>query len=94
MASESTCWPAMASERAEENRAFVRSRLQEKQPEFAAMLELIARELLAEQFMMAGLAPVAAVAGAVDRLGGLDAVIGARAVAADDGRPAQAGLYR
>jgi hypothetical protein len=82
MASESTCCPAIASERAQENRAFVRSRLQNKQPEFAAMLELIARDVLAEQFTMAGLALVAE---AVDRLGGLGAVIGAAS---------QAGLYR
>jgi hypothetical protein len=58
MASKSTYWPAIASERARESRAFVRSLLQKKQPEFAAVLELIARELLAEQFTMAGLAPV------------------------------------
>jgi hypothetical protein len=35
----------------------VRDLLKKNQPEFAATLELIARELLAGQFAMAGMAP-------------------------------------
>jgi hypothetical protein len=58
MASERTHWPAIVSRRAQENRAYVRNRLKKTQPEFVAMLELIALDLLAEDFTMAGLAPV------------------------------------
>jgi hypothetical protein len=58
MASGRTYWPAIVSERAQENRAYVRNRLKKKQPEFAAMLELIALDLLAEDFTMAGVAAV------------------------------------
>lgn len=57
MAGESTYWPATASERAQENSAFVRDLLKKKEPEFAGMLELIAWEL-AEEFTMASVAPV------------------------------------
>jgi len=58
MASESTYWPATASEQAYENCAFVRDLLRKKQPEFAEMLELIAWEVLAEELATASLAPV------------------------------------
>ena len=40
--------PMVMTEQARENRAYVRRLLREKQPEFAAMLELAAAGLLAE----------------------------------------------
>jgi hypothetical protein len=48
--------PAIVGGRAQENRAYVRNLLKTKQPEFAATLDLIARDLLAEQFAVAGTA--------------------------------------
>jgi hypothetical protein len=57
MASERTYWSGIASERVQENRAWVRNLLGKKQPEFAAMLELVVQELLAKEFTTVGVAP-------------------------------------
>jgi hypothetical protein len=45
MASEEKRWPVIVAEPARENRRYVRGLLKEKQPEFAAVLESIKRDL-------------------------------------------------